>query len=172
MSSAYGFFADDSQWDWLSEIFGKTGTKQIPFAGYYKSYPRISKALFLEYGDPVALDAKKAANRVSLAHPTRDRRGAGRLLGARAHVPLPSQHVEDRAEHAVRCDVPRRSSDSRGRHLAAVESVARRAVLLDAGLEARLGRRESARACRSGTAAPAAGRAPPIARNASSAPRS
>ena len=61
VSSAYGFFADDSQWDWLSEIFGKTGTKQIPFAGYYTSYPRISKALFLEYGDPVALDAKKAA---------------------------------------------------------------------------------------------------------------
>ena len=61
VSSAYGFFADDSQWDWLSELFGKTGTKQIPFAGYYTSFPRISKALFLEYGDPVALDAKKAA---------------------------------------------------------------------------------------------------------------
>jgi hypothetical protein len=61
VSSAYGFFADDSQWDWLSEIFGKGGTKQIPFAGYYTSYPRISKALFLEYGDPVGLDAKKSA---------------------------------------------------------------------------------------------------------------
>jgi len=61
VSSSYGFFADDSQWDWLSELFGKTGTKQIPFAGYYTSYPRISKALFLEYGDPVALDAKKAS---------------------------------------------------------------------------------------------------------------
>jgi hypothetical protein len=45
----------------LSEIFGKQGTKQIPFAGYYRSYPRISKALFLEYGDPVSLDAKKSA---------------------------------------------------------------------------------------------------------------
>jgi hypothetical protein len=60
VSSAYGFFADDSQWDWLSELFGKGGTKQIPFAGYYTSYPRISKALFLEYGDPVSLDAKKS----------------------------------------------------------------------------------------------------------------
>ncbi|HEY0962904.1 MAG TPA: nuclear transport factor 2 family protein [Pseudomonadales bacterium] len=61
VSVAYGFYADDSQWDWLSEIFGNGGTKQIPFAGYYTSFPRISKALFLEYGDPVSLDAKKAS---------------------------------------------------------------------------------------------------------------
>lgn len=61
VSVAYGFYADDSQWDWLSEIFGKRGTKQVPFAGYYTSYPRISKALFLEYGDPVSLDTKKAS---------------------------------------------------------------------------------------------------------------
>ena len=61
VSSSYGFFADDSQWDWLSELFGKTGTKQIPFAGYYTSFARISKGLFLEYGDPVKLDAKKAS---------------------------------------------------------------------------------------------------------------
>jgi hypothetical protein len=61
VSSAYGYYADDSQWDWLSELFGNGGTKQIPFAGYYTSYPRISKALFLEYGDPVPLDATKAA---------------------------------------------------------------------------------------------------------------
>ncbi len=60
VSVAYGFYADDSQWDWLSEIFGKQGTKQIPFAGYYTGYPRISKGLFLEYGDPVSLDTKKA----------------------------------------------------------------------------------------------------------------
>lgn len=61
VSSAYGYYADDSQWDWLAELFGNGGTKQIPFAGYYTSFPRISKALFLEYGDPVRLDAKKAA---------------------------------------------------------------------------------------------------------------
>lgn len=61
VSVSYGFYADDSQWDWLSEIFGNGGTKQIPFAGYYTSFPRISKALFLEYGDPVSLDAKKAS---------------------------------------------------------------------------------------------------------------
>jgi SnoaL-like protein len=61
VSSAYGYFADDSQWDWLSELFGNGGTKQIPFAGYYTSFPRISKALFLEYGDPVGLEATKAA---------------------------------------------------------------------------------------------------------------
>jgi hypothetical protein len=52
VSSSYGFFADDSQWNWLSELFGKTGTKQIPFAGYYTGYDRISHGLFLEYGDP------------------------------------------------------------------------------------------------------------------------
>ncbi|MES2627037.1 MAG: nuclear transport factor 2 family protein [Pseudomonadota bacterium] len=61
VSVSYGFYADDSQWDWLSEIFGKQGTKQIPFAGYYTGYPRISKGLFLEYGDPVSLDSKKAS---------------------------------------------------------------------------------------------------------------
>jgi hypothetical protein len=60
VSTAYGFYLDDSQWDWLSEIFGKQGTKQVPFAGYYTGYNRISKALFLEYGDPVKLTAKKA----------------------------------------------------------------------------------------------------------------
>ena len=59
VSSSYGYYADDSQWDWLSELFGNTGTKQVPFAGYYTSFPRISKALFLEYGDPVSLDTKK-----------------------------------------------------------------------------------------------------------------
>lgn len=61
VSSSYGFFADDSQWDWLSEIFGNGGTKQVPFAGYYTSFPRISKALFLEYGDPISLDTKKSS---------------------------------------------------------------------------------------------------------------
>lgn len=59
VSSSYGYYADDSQWDWLSELFGDGGTKQVPFAGYYTSFPRISKALFLEYGDPVSLDATK-----------------------------------------------------------------------------------------------------------------
>src|SRR2546430_13055497 len=61
VSSSYGFFADDSQWNWLSELFGKTGTKQIPFAGYYTGYDRISRGLFLEYGDPVGLKPKKAS---------------------------------------------------------------------------------------------------------------
>jgi hypothetical protein len=61
VSSAYGFYADDSQWDWLSEIFGSQGTKQIPFAGYYTGFARISKALFLEYGDPVSLDTTKSS---------------------------------------------------------------------------------------------------------------
>jgi hypothetical protein len=60
VSSSYGFFADDSQWNWLSALFGKTGAKQIPFAGYYTGYDRISHGLYLEYGDPVSLSTKKA----------------------------------------------------------------------------------------------------------------
>ncbi len=68
-SSSYGFFADDSQWNWLSELFGKEGTKQIPYAGYYKGYERISRGLFLEYGDPVPLTADQGWHRLSLAHP-------------------------------------------------------------------------------------------------------
>ena len=62
VSTAYGFFADDSQWNWLSELFGKTGTKQIPFAGYYTGYDRLSHAMFLQYGEPVDVaTAKKSA---------------------------------------------------------------------------------------------------------------
>jgi hypothetical protein len=103
VSVSYGFYADDSQWDWLAEIFGNQGTKQIPFAGYYTSYPRISKALFLEYGDPVRLDAKKASIafhwriqpviivasdgrsarvRTYLFHPNTSKTRAGTLFGA------------------------------------------------------------------------------------------
>lgn len=103
VSVAYGFYADDSQWDWLSEIFGNGGTKQIPFAGYYTSYPRISKGLFLEYGDPVRLDAKKASIafhwriqpvinvapdgrsarlRTYLFHPNTSKTGSSTLFGA------------------------------------------------------------------------------------------
>lgn len=103
VSSAYGFFADDSQWNWLSELFGKAGTKQIPFAGYYKGYERISRGLFLEYGDPVKLDATKAGVafhwriqpviivapdgrsarvRTYLFHPNTSKRSGGTLFGA------------------------------------------------------------------------------------------
>ncbi|HXC58879.1 MAG TPA: nuclear transport factor 2 family protein [Steroidobacteraceae bacterium] len=103
VSSSYGFFADDSQWNWLSELFGKAGTKQIPFAGYYKGYERISRGLFLEYGDPVALTATKAGIafhwriqpviivapdgrsarvRTYLFHPNTAKRSGGTLFGA------------------------------------------------------------------------------------------
>jgi hypothetical protein len=103
VSSAYGFFADDSQWNWLSGLFGKTGTKQIPYAGYYKGYERISRGLFLQYGDPVKLDAKKgniafhwriqpviniapdgrsARVRTYLFHPNTSKRPGGTLFGA------------------------------------------------------------------------------------------
>jgi hypothetical protein len=103
VSSSYGFFADDSQWNWLSELFGKTGTKQIPFAGYYTGYDRISHGLFLEYGDPVSLSTKKASIafhwriqpvinvapdgrsarvRTYLFHPNTSKQGSGTLFGA------------------------------------------------------------------------------------------
>ena len=103
VSSSYGFFADDSQWNWLSELFGKTGTKQIPFAGYYTGYDRISHGLFLEYGDPVSLSSKKASIafhwriqpvinvapdgrsarvRTYLFHPNTSKQGGGTLFGA------------------------------------------------------------------------------------------
>jgi hypothetical protein len=103
VSSSYGFFADDSQWNWLSALFGKTGTKQIPFAGYYTGYDRISHGLFLEYGDPVRLDAKKASIafhwriqpviivapdgrsarlRTYLFHPNTSKTGSGTLFSA------------------------------------------------------------------------------------------
>jgi hypothetical protein len=103
VSSSYGFFADDSQWNWLSELFGKAGTKQIPFAGYYKGYERISRGLFLEYGDPIKLDATKAGIafhwriqpviivapdgrsarvRTYLFHPNTSKRSGGTLFGA------------------------------------------------------------------------------------------
>lgn len=103
VSSSYGFFADDSQWNWLSALFGKTGTKQIPFAGYYTGYDRISHGLFLEYGDPVSLTSKKASIafhwriqpvihvapdgrsarvRTYLFHPNTSKTGSGTLFGA------------------------------------------------------------------------------------------
>jgi len=103
-STSYGFFADDSQWNWLSALFGKTGTKQIPFAGYYTGYDRIAHGLFLEYGDPVdpatakksgvafhwriqpviivAPDGRSARVRTYLFHPNTARQGSSTLFGA------------------------------------------------------------------------------------------
>jgi SnoaL-like domain len=104
VSASYGFFADDSQWNWLSALFGKTGTKQIPFAGYYTGYDRISHGLFLEYGDPVdpatakksgvafhwriqpviivAPDGRSARVRTYLFHPNTSKTGSSTLFGA------------------------------------------------------------------------------------------
>ena len=104
VSTSYGFYADDSQWNWLSALFGKTGTKQIPFAGYYTGYDRISHALFLEYGDPVdpatakkagvafhwriqpvitvAPDGRSARVRTYLFHPNTAKQSSSTLFGA------------------------------------------------------------------------------------------
>lgn len=53
ISSAYGQLIDDFQWPQMAALFGKAGTKQFPFAGYYTGEDRIAHALFLEYGDPI-----------------------------------------------------------------------------------------------------------------------
>ncbi len=104
VSTSYGFFADDSQWNWLSALFGKQGTKQIPFAGYYTGYERIAHALFLEYGEPVdvatakkaaiafhwriqpviivAPDGRSARVRTYLFHPNTSKQGSSTLFGA------------------------------------------------------------------------------------------
>jgi len=103
VSSSYGFFIDDSQWTRMSQIFGKGGTKQIPFAGYYTGFERISRGMFLEYGDTVPLTATKATVafhwriqpviivapdgrsarvRTYLFHPNTSKRPGGTLFGA------------------------------------------------------------------------------------------
>ncbi len=100
VSTAYGEYADDFQWPSLARIFGKGGTKQVPFAGYYTGYERIAHALNLEYGDPVntragvafhwriqpviniAPDGRSARLRTYLFHPNTSKQRGGTLFGA------------------------------------------------------------------------------------------
>ena len=100
VSTAYGEYADDFQWPQLAAIFGRTGTKQIPFAGYYTGADRIAHALYLEYGDPVttraniafhwriqpvivvAPDGRSARLRTYLFHPNTAKERPGTLFGA------------------------------------------------------------------------------------------
>ncbi len=104
VSTAYGNYADDSQWVMLAEIFGKTGTKQIPYAGYYTGGERIAHALQLQYGEPVnpatamragiayhwriqpvinvAPDGRSARLRTYLFHPNTGKNPGGTLFGA------------------------------------------------------------------------------------------
>jgi hypothetical protein len=100
VSTAYGEYADDFQWPEMAAIFGKRGTKQIPFAGYYTGADRIAHALNLEYGDAlvagrasiafhwriqpvinVSDDGRSARLRTYLFHPDTSKRG-GSLFGA------------------------------------------------------------------------------------------
>lgn len=53
VNSAYGHVIDDFQWTAMSKLFGKHGAKEVPFAGYYAGFDRISHSVFLEYGDAV-----------------------------------------------------------------------------------------------------------------------
>jgi hypothetical protein len=99
VSTTYGEYADDFQWPQMAAIFGKHGTKQIPFAGYYTGADRIAHALFLEYGDEqparsgiafhwriqpvihVSADGRSARLRTYLFHPDTSKR-QGSLFGA------------------------------------------------------------------------------------------
>jgi hypothetical protein len=100
VSTAYGDYTDDFQWQSLAALFGKRGTKQIPFAGYYTGHDRIAHALFLEYGNPVttragiafhwriqpvinvAPDGRSARLRTYLFHPNTSKQRPGTLFGA------------------------------------------------------------------------------------------
>ena len=102
VNSAYGHVIDDFKWADMSKLFGKHGAKEVPFAGYYSGFDRISHAVFLEYGDQqiagragiayhwliqpvikVAADGRSATVRSYLFHPdTAKRPGSASLFGA------------------------------------------------------------------------------------------
>jgi hypothetical protein len=54
VSSAYGYYLDDFQWQSLSSIFAKNGNKHSPFAGFYLGQDRIRAAATAMWGEPPA----------------------------------------------------------------------------------------------------------------------
>jgi hypothetical protein len=102
VNSAYGHLIDDFQWADMARLFGKHGAKEVPFAGYYAGHDRITRAVFLEYGDQqvagragiafhwliqpvilVAPDGRSASAHSYLFHPdTSKRPGSASLFGA------------------------------------------------------------------------------------------
>lgn len=102
VNSAYGHVIDDFKWVDMSKLFGKHGAKEVPFAGYYAGTERITKAVFLEYGEQqtagragiafhwliqpvitVASDGRSARAHSYLFHPdTAKAPGSASLFGA------------------------------------------------------------------------------------------
>lgn len=54
VSSAYGFYIDDFQWQSMAGIFAQRGNKHSPFAGFYLGQDRIRAAATAMYGAPPA----------------------------------------------------------------------------------------------------------------------
>ena len=54
VSSAYGYYLDDFQWQALSSIFAQDGNKHSPFAGFYLGQDRIRAAATAMWGEPPA----------------------------------------------------------------------------------------------------------------------
>lgn len=52
VSSAYGYYLDDFQWQALSSIFAQDGNKHSPFAGFYLGQDRIRAAATAMWGEP------------------------------------------------------------------------------------------------------------------------
>jgi hypothetical protein len=52
VSAAYGYYIDDGQWYGMGAIFGRQGTKQAPFAGFYRGAERITGYGLAQYGAP------------------------------------------------------------------------------------------------------------------------
>ena len=55
VSSAYGLYIDDFQWNEMGAIFAVKGNKQSPFTGYYLGRDRIMGAVNATWGPPPAL---------------------------------------------------------------------------------------------------------------------
>jgi hypothetical protein len=97
VSSSYGQFIDDSRWPEMGAIFGKTGSKEAPFAGYYRGGDRIAGYGLANYGQPkdirpsiayhwriqpvilVAEDGRSANVRTRLFQPATSKPGTARL---------------------------------------------------------------------------------------------
>ncbi len=52
VSSAYGYYIDDFQWEQMSALFAENGNKHSPFAGYYFGRERITAAATSFWGAP------------------------------------------------------------------------------------------------------------------------
>ncbi|MGZ3272493.1 MAG: nuclear transport factor 2 family protein [Caulobacteraceae bacterium] len=52
VNSSYGYYIDDGHWPEMGAIFGKGGSKEAPFAGFYKGADRIAGYGLAQYGNP------------------------------------------------------------------------------------------------------------------------